>query len=254
MRWRLPCCMHYRTVERWNCLAVTIGTKSAWFTACVDLLSRFYGHADIPIGVVQDGLTVEDLRQSEYRPYLPSPDGVNFTQYVAELRDEGGDLIYPHQRRELFDQEAAVTVLRKTLAAQPDQSVVGVGYSTNLAQLLESEPDKISDLDGKVLVRWKVKFLSVMAGNHAETLMGGKTYPVGSPEFNLVLDTGSAQKTVRRVADPDCGEWQRGRSRHIIPRGSDQQIFWRESASDCRQLSLCSPVLLPLHGGSEQAP
>ena len=45
---------------------------------------------------------------------------------------------------------SATAVLRKTLAAQPDHSVViaQVGFSTNLARLLDSPPDEYSPLTG----------------------------------------------------------------------------------------------------------
>ena len=52
---------------------------------------------------------------------------------------------------------SATAVLRKTLAAQPDRSVViaQVGFSTNLARLLDSPPDEHSPLTGRELVRAK---------------------------------------------------------------------------------------------------
>jgi hypothetical protein len=57
-------------------------------------------------------------------------------------------------------------VLRETLAAQPDHSVViaQVGFSTNLARLLGSPGDQLSPLTGRGLVERKVKLLSLMAG------------------------------------------------------------------------------------------
>ncbi len=57
-------------------------------------------------------------------------------------------------------------MLRKTLASASDGSVVivQVGFSTNLAALLNSKPDSLSDLSGLDLVRKKVKLLNIMAG------------------------------------------------------------------------------------------
>ena len=70
-------------------------------------------------------------------------------------------------------------LLRRLLAAEKDGSVVivQVGFSTNLARLLDAP----ADLE---LVRRKVKLLSVMAGNFAQP----------KPEFNVQKDTASARK------------------------------------------------------------
>jgi inosine-uridine nucleoside N-ribohydrolase len=80
----------------------------------------------------------------------------------------------------------AVSLLRQTLAKQKDGSVVmvQVGFSTNLARLLDTKADAASPDDGTTLVRKKVHLLSVMAGNFAE----------GRPEFNLEKDVPSAVK------------------------------------------------------------
>jgi inosine-uridine nucleoside N-ribohydrolase len=82
------------------------------------------------------------------------------------------------------------------LAAQPDGSVVmiQVGYSTNLARLLDSGADSISPRNGRDLVRQKVRLLSVMAGNFAESATNGQVLAKGAPEFNLESDVPSAQE------------------------------------------------------------
>ena len=62
----------------------------------------------------------------------------------------------------------AVNLYRELLSSQPDHSVVivTVGYLTNLANLLESNPDQISPLNGKDLVQKKVKHLVCMGGRY----------------------------------------------------------------------------------------
>jgi inosine-uridine nucleoside N-ribohydrolase len=73
--------------------------------------------------------------------------------------------------------------------------MIQVGYSTNLARLLDSAPDAASPLSGRDLIRKKVRLLSVMAGNFAATTSNdGKTLEKGQPEFNLMIDVPSAQK------------------------------------------------------------
>ena len=80
----------------------------------------------------------------------------------------------------------AVSLLRQTLAKQADGSVVivQVGFSTNLARLLETKADAASPDDGPALVRKKVRLLSVMGGNFAD----------GKSEFNLAKDVPAAVK------------------------------------------------------------
>ena len=63
-----------------------------------------------------------------------------------------------------YDQvDDALTVLRESLAQAEDDSVVivSLGFLHNIAQLLRSSPDNISDLSGSELVRKKVSFASL---------------------------------------------------------------------------------------------
>jgi pyrimidine-specific ribonucleoside hydrolase len=91
---------------------------------------------------------------------------------------------YPHRIKKNAEVPDAVEVYRKVLASQPDKSVtiVTVGFLTNLANLLQSPPDKYSRLDGKELVRRKVLRLVCMAGR----------FPAGS-EFNVNRDAAASQ-------------------------------------------------------------
>jgi inosine-uridine nucleoside N-ribohydrolase len=77
-------------------------------------------------------------------------------------------------------------LLRKTLAGEPDGAVtlIQVGFSTNLARLMESKPDRYSSLNGMDLVKKKVRLLTVMAGNFAQS----------KPEYNVLTDVPAAQK------------------------------------------------------------
>lgn len=64
--------------------------------------------------------------------------------------------------------DTAVNVYRRTLAAQPDNSVVVVstGYLSNLSALLESAPDVSSPLSGRALIAQKVNRLVAMGGGY----------------------------------------------------------------------------------------
>lgn len=93
-------------------------------------------------------------------------------------------LKYPHVIKSNSEVPGAVEVYRKVLASQPDRSVtiITVGFLTNLADLLQSPPDEYSKLNGKELVRKKVKQLVCMAGS----------FPKGS-EFNVRMDAAASQ-------------------------------------------------------------
>ncbi|MCA9037925.1 MAG: nucleoside hydrolase, partial [Planctomycetaceae bacterium] len=141
----------------------------------VDAVNTFYGRGDVPVGVCRSGIT---------------PQQSKFT-VLADQKDGDSDR-YPHDLRSGADAPDAVSVLRKSLAASEDGSVViaQVGFSTNLADLLSSEACEVSPLNGVDLVKKKVKLLSVMAG--AFQPIRGATHL----EYNIVKDIPSAQKLV----------------------------------------------------------
>lgn len=141
-------------------LAVTVSKDNPWAAEYVRLVDQYYGRADIPVGIVHDGKTPED--------------GL----YVRQVCELHGRL--PSKTID------AVELLRKTLAAEKDGSVtlIQVGFSTNLARLIESAPDRYSTLGGMELVKKKVRLLTVMAGNFAES----------KPEYNVLTDVPAATK------------------------------------------------------------
>jgi purine nucleosidase len=176
-------------------LAVTVGTEAQWTAPYVDLVDTFYGHDGIPVGMVSRGISDETFKHKPFdgpQPY--SPNGVNYTQYIAQLTTPNGTLVYPHKLVDGRKAEEAVHLLRRVLAAQPDNSVVviSVGYPTNLARLLDSKPDEMSQQDGRALVRRKVKLLSLMGGSFEAV----DNIPAGDPrlEFNLSMDLPAGRK------------------------------------------------------------
>jgi len=154
-----------------NLLAVTITKDNKWAAPYVDVVNNFYGRPEIPIGTVRNGKT---------------PDSNPMIQIPSERRRPDGSFVYPRRIVDGTHAPEAVSVLRQTLAKQADGSVVivQVGFSTNLARLLETRPDAASPDDGPTLIRKKVRLLSIMAGNFAN----------GQPEFNLAQDVPSAVK------------------------------------------------------------
>jgi purine nucleosidase len=154
-------------------LAITITKDHEQCAAFTDAVNTFYGRSDIPIGVCRSGVTPQQSR---------------FTGLVMERN--GDQDRYPHDLRSGKDAPEAVRVLRQVLATQADSSVViaQVGFSTNLANLLQSPPDDISPLSGRELAAKKVRLVSAMAGAFA--LVNGQPHL----EYNVVEDIASAKK------------------------------------------------------------
>lgn len=151
-------------------VAVTITKDNELAAPFADVVNTFYGRGDIPIGVCRSGVTSDEGKYN----------------VLAKHSEK-----YPHDLKSGDDALDAVTVLRKSLASQKDGSVViaQVGFSTNLANLLVSQPDEISPLSGKELVALKVRLLSVMAGEFTRDYN----------EYNVVNDIPSARAV--------CQDW-----------------------------------------------
>jgi hypothetical protein len=164
--------------EQCRLLAVTVTANHALAAPFVDCINRFYGRTEIPVGVVRPG-GVE-----EQSVYLKLAEATQDAAFAGKER-------YPHALRHAKDAPEAVAVLRKALAGAEDGSVVvvQVGFSTNLARLLDSPADATSPLDGKALVAKKVKLLELMAGAF-QPIDGNAAYE----EYNVVKDRAAAAK------------------------------------------------------------
>ncbi|MFI5131015.1 MAG: nucleoside hydrolase [Chitinophagales bacterium] len=144
-------------------LATMASTKYEGVAAVFNVLNTYFKRPDLLIGVpkgkaseLRDGQHWTDTLLAKYR-------------HRIKRNDEAGD---------------AVQLYRKLLASQPDRSVtiITVGFLTNLSALLQSTPDKYSKLNGKALVKQKVKQLVCMAGS----------FPAGS-EYNVRVDAAASQ-------------------------------------------------------------
>ncbi|HTB15817.1 MAG TPA: nucleoside hydrolase [Bryobacteraceae bacterium] len=152
-------------------IAVTITKDNPWAAPYIDLVNTFYKRPDIPIGMVKgSGVTPEDSAM---------------IRVPAERKRPDGSFVYPHRILSGADAPDAVAVLKKALEAAPDHSVtvIQVGFSTNLAHLLDQSRE---------LVGQKVKLLVMMAGDFAKR----------NPEFNIKMDIPSAQKLLRDWPTP----------------------------------------------------
>jgi purine nucleosidase len=171
-------------VSRRECrlLAVTVTKDNPLAGPFVDAVNTFYGRGGIPVGVVRGGVTPAAGR------FLP----------MVQQRD-GDVLRYPHDLASGDDAPEATKLLRQILSQQPDASVViaQVGFSTNLARLLDTPGDEHSPLTGRELAARKVKLLSIMAGSFQ---------PIGDNpryrEYNVVTDIPSARQVVAQWPTP----------------------------------------------------
>lgn len=144
-------------------LATVASNKNELVAPSIEVINTYFGRAGLPIGAPKS----EGASMGSSQHWADS--------IVAK---------YPHSLKSTDDAEDAVTVYRKILSSQPDNSVtiVTVGFLTNLKNLLDSKADNISSLTGKELVSGKVKLLVSMAGR----------FPSGR-EFNIFIDSVSSK-------------------------------------------------------------
>ncbi len=123
----------------------TRGEAGKWNPHTIDAINTYYKRPDIPIGKSLSGPSLGDM----YGQWI-STHGFTYELAPGQVWDN------------------VVELYRKLLSEQPDTSVVivTVGYTSNVKDLLMSEPDQYSDLDGKALVAKKVKFWSCMGGRY----------------------------------------------------------------------------------------
>lgn len=133
----------------------------------ISIFNTYFNRSSIPVGIVRIG-------------------GVNIG--VSQKWDSVIVPKYAHTLKSNNEAEDAVKLYRRILASQPDNSVtiVTVGFLTNMADLLRSKPDNFSPLDGKGLVRKKVKELVSMAARFDHEMGKFK-------EFNVVRDAASSK-------------------------------------------------------------
>ncbi len=147
-------------------LLATMGCVSADAVApALDAINTWFGHPEIPVGTLKD------------TGFLAGP---HFTAEIARR--------FPHKFASSKDYPDAITLYRQILAKQPDGSVIvlAVGPLRNLAHLLSSGPDTASPLDGRMLVKKKVKRLDIMGGHYPPTASGKDA------EWNFKQDPASA--------------------------------------------------------------
>lgn len=162
--------------------AECINTDNPYAAEFLNITNHWYGYPNIPIGQAEKGIS------SIF-------DAPNYTETICQMTDEQGNPLFLRRDFQNDSLPEAVVLYRKSLAEQPDSSVIliSVGFSINLVKLLQSPADDISPLTGKELIRQKVRLLSMMAGSFGP-------YPIA--EYNVIKDIPSAQTVAREWPTP----------------------------------------------------
>ena len=185
-------CLHALADEgKCEILAMASCTRDNQSVAVLEIVNAYYGRPDIPVGCAKELGVVGVPGGNPQRP------GHRKFTRLAEA--------YPHWVKHFNSNDApdANEVYRKALAAAPDQGVVfcSIGFLTNVRRLLETKGDRYSPLDGRELVKRKVRAWYVMAGR----------LPKGR-EYNMMHDGPSAQIAFARWPTPIVvSDWALGR-------------------------------------------
>jgi inosine-uridine nucleoside N-ribohydrolase len=150
-------------------ILATISSNAFETTApTLSVLNTYFNRPGIPIGITKTKL----------------PDKSCSQQWAEAIISK-----YPHALKSNAEAMDAVALYRKILSSQPDKSVtiVSVGFFTNLAGLLYSQPDVWSKLNGTDLVKKKVRQLVSMAASLGKDGKSGY-------EFNVMTDPAASKK------------------------------------------------------------
>lgn len=159
--------------------AIVSSTSRRDGPAIIDAINRFYGRR-VPIG---------QLRSKQLAHGTPHGMYARAVSWVYEndYRDR--------------DAEDACRLLRRTLAAAKNPlRLVTIGTFANIADLLASQPDDLSPLDGRALVAEKVLDMYSMAGMFRVPENYGGWW--AEAECNVVQSLGDSRAVVRDFPRP----------------------------------------------------
>jgi inosine-uridine nucleoside N-ribohydrolase len=125
---------------------IIVTSDDPFAPVCAAAISNLYGLPEIPVGFLK--------MQTQLK---------NHSKYTKFIADE-----FPAALKSWQDAEEASTLYRKLLSGSQDKSVVivTIGHLTSLQQLLQSQPDQFSNLNGKKLVQKKVSRWICMGGQY----------------------------------------------------------------------------------------
>lgn len=152
-------------------LGIVTDVPNAVAVAAIDATNTAYNNPDIPLGA------------------MAGSDADTFDHGYTDALIEG----LAHSVNHSDDVPEAVALYRRLLADAPDNSVTiaAIGGYTNLAGLLASTPDDVSDLSGRDLIGAKVNRLVINDG----------IFPGGAPPLtNQLIDAEAAEAVI-------TGDW-----------------------------------------------
>jgi Inosine-uridine preferring nucleoside hydrolase len=142
-------------IDKQECqlLAIMSCNLEQYTVSAIDAVNRFYNHPDIPVATRKGQTSIEDWNYTK-----PLVDNLDYKLSYNDVPD-------------------ATILYRRILDQSEDQSItiVTVGPLINIQNLLKSEADSISILDGKELIEKKVKEFVIMGGQ----------FPTGENEWNF---------------------------------------------------------------------
>lgn len=190
-----------------NLLGICLNKKGELTAKFVDIMSKWYGYPDIPVGLLRtDAPTGNDAEQC-------------YTGKVCAMTNEDGTPVFETNGWDYAALPDPNKVYRKLLAAAPNHSVtiVSVGFFTNLANLLDTPGDEYSPLDGRELVKKKVKMLSLMAGRFKDEVR----------EYNVRIDIPSSQKIMAEwPSEMVFLPWELGEQVHYPAESIENDFNW----------------------------
>lgn len=142
-------------------LGVIVNAPTPYGATTVSAINRYYGRPNIPVGDMPIEEYVYDKSFDRwYRNYAVNTPYGNFNLPIFRR--------FENNIKTRKDVWSGVLLYRKLLSEAPDKSVTiaAVGLLTVLEDLMYSKPDKYSKLDGKSLIKLKVKELVCMAGGN----------------------------------------------------------------------------------------
>lgn len=151
-------------------LAMMVSSGDSWSAPCLKTLNTWFGRPKIPVGAIQSKSVSHESRYTK-----------KITEEFKHIDDAASPPI------------DAVCLYRQILSSRPDKSVtiITVGYLTNLQNLLLSQGDAVSGLDGMALVRKKIKRVVCMGGE----------FPAGR-EWNFYQDTAATKAVIENWPTP----------------------------------------------------
>ena len=217
-------------------LATLSCTRDNGSVAAIEICNHYYGRPDIPIGCSKADTAVKG-RPGGHQKFLDLQKKYP-KWFTCANSDQAPD---------------AVSVYRKVLAAQPDNSVVicSLGFLSNMRYLVESKADEFSPLSGRDLVKAKVRKWVAMAcfypegheynsdgdGNSSKAVLASWPTPIVFTDFQYGrhLYAGRAIAESDYVDNPvkDVFKHDLAPRDHVNPRCWDQLAghpSWDESA------------------------